>query len=128
VGAGTCFPVCLNATLRSKNTSKRGPLNCRSLHFATPDFLWKLVGLVYFMRPSLRKGAQVVLSSAAWQEIRVRSGRDDKGRSGALSQYWFVDAGTADPSASLGMTKGAATLPRKVVAGQKALFLTAAFA
>jgi hypothetical protein len=120
VGAGTCFPVCLSATLRSKNISKRGPLNCRSLHFATPDFLWKLVALVYFMRPSLRKGAQVVLSSAAWQEIRVRSGRDDKGGSGALSQYWFVDAGTADPSASLGMTKGAATLPRKVVAGQGA--------
>jgi hypothetical protein len=86
VGAGTCFPVCLSATLRSKNTSKRGPLNCRSLHFATPDFLWKLVALVYFMRPSLRMGAQVVLSSAAWQEIRVRSGRDDKGGSGDTSK------------------------------------------
>jgi hypothetical protein len=29
------------------------------------------------MRPSLRKGAYVAFSSAAWQEIRVRSGRDD---------------------------------------------------
>jgi hypothetical protein len=32
---------------------------------------------VHFMRPSLRKGAHSALSSAAWQEIRVRSGRDD---------------------------------------------------
>ncbi len=30
------------------------------------------------MRLSLRKGAYAVLSGAAWQEIRVRSGRDDK--------------------------------------------------
>jgi hypothetical protein len=29
------------------------------------------------MRLSLRKGAHVALSSAAWQEIRVRFGRDD---------------------------------------------------
>jgi hypothetical protein len=29
------------------------------------------------MRPSLRKGAYEALSSAAWQEIRVRFGRDD---------------------------------------------------
>jgi hypothetical protein len=35
------------------------------------------VALVHFMRPSLRKGAHAALSSAAWQEIRVRSGRDD---------------------------------------------------
>jgi hypothetical protein len=52
-------------------------VDSRSLHFATPDFLWNLVALVHFMRPSLRKGADVVLSSAAWQEIRVRFGRDD---------------------------------------------------
>jgi hypothetical protein len=31
---------------------------------------------------------------------------------------------TADPSASLGMTKGGATLPLKVLAGQKAFFIT----
>jgi hypothetical protein len=37
-----------------------------------------LMALVHFMRPSLRKGAYAALSSAAWQEIRVRSGRDDK--------------------------------------------------
>ncbi len=67
-------------------TKERAPLpfrfdarmmNSRSLHFAPPDFLWELVALVHFMRPSLRKGAHAVLSSAAWQEIRVRSGRDD---------------------------------------------------
>jgi hypothetical protein len=49
----------------------------RSLRYATPDFLLTLVALVHFMRPSLRKGAHAALASAAWQEIRVRSGRDD---------------------------------------------------
>jgi hypothetical protein len=29
------------------------------------------------MRLSLRKAAHAAMSSAAWQEIRVRSGRDD---------------------------------------------------
>jgi hypothetical protein len=48
------------------------------LHCATPDFLWRLVALMECMRLSLRKGAQVALSRAAWQEIRVRFGRDDK--------------------------------------------------
>jgi hypothetical protein len=37
-----------------------------------------LVALANFMRLSLMKAAHVVASSAAWQEIRVRSGRDDK--------------------------------------------------
>jgi hypothetical protein len=50
----------------------------RSLPSATPDFLWKLVALANTMRLSLTKGAYAALSSAAWQEIRVRSGRDDK--------------------------------------------------
>jgi hypothetical protein len=53
--------------------------NCRSLHYATPDFLLNLVGSASFMRLSLRKAAHAVLSKAAQQEIRVRSGRDDKG-------------------------------------------------
>jgi hypothetical protein len=57
-----------------KLDARRG--NSRSLHFATPDFLWDLVASANFMRLSLRKGAYAVLSSAAWQEIRVRSGRD----------------------------------------------------
>jgi hypothetical protein len=42
-----------------------------------------LVALANFMRLSLLKAAYAVVSSAAWQEIRVRSGRDDnfvKGR------------------------------------------------
>jgi hypothetical protein len=55
-----------------------GSTNCRSLHFATPDFLWRLVALIKCMRLSLRKGAPVALSGAAWQEIRVRFGRDNK--------------------------------------------------
>jgi hypothetical protein len=42
-------------------------MNRRSLHCATPDFLLSLVALAIFMR----------LSSATWQEIRVRPGRDD---------------------------------------------------
>ncbi len=51
--------------------------NRRSLHYATPDFLSRLVALANFMRLSLRKAATAAISSAAWQEIRVRSGRDD---------------------------------------------------
>ena len=51
------------------------------------------------MRPSLRKGAHVVLSSAAWQEIRVRFGRDDKGEGSDFSEEWLVAEGNADPSA-----------------------------
>ncbi len=42
-----------------------------------PGFLWNLVPSASFMRLSLLKGAHAGLSSAAWQEIRVRSGRDD---------------------------------------------------
>jgi hypothetical protein len=57
---------------------RAGGGNSRSLHYATPDFLWNLVALANVMRLSSRKGAQAALSSAAWQEIRVRSGRDDK--------------------------------------------------
>jgi len=53
------------------------------------------MALVHFMRPSLRKGAYAALSSAAWQEIRVRSGRDDKGESGASISSSIVDGRTA---------------------------------
>jgi hypothetical protein len=59
---------------------KRGTLtngNRRSLQYATPDFLLSLVALASFMRLSLTKAAYADMSSAAWQEIRVRSGRDD---------------------------------------------------
>jgi hypothetical protein len=37
-----------------------------------PDFLWRLVALIHFMRLSLMKGAHADLSSAAWQEIGVK--------------------------------------------------------
>jgi hypothetical protein len=42
-----------------------------------------LVALADIMRLSLKKGAHSALSSAAWQEIRVRFGRDDKGEGSA---------------------------------------------
>jgi hypothetical protein len=44
-----------------------------SHHCATPDFLSNLVGSASFMRLSLRKAAHAALSTAAQQEIRVRS-------------------------------------------------------
>src|SRR5580698_1318930 len=72
--------MCLSASsvvgLDSRIWEGRGA-HCRSLHYATPDFLLILVALMHFMRPSLRKGAHAAMSCAAWQEIRVRSGRDD---------------------------------------------------
>jgi hypothetical protein len=40
------------------------------------------MALVDFMRLSLTERRTRGLSSAAWQEIRVRSGRDDKGEGG----------------------------------------------
>jgi hypothetical protein len=49
-----------------------------------------LVALLQFMRPSLRKGAYAALSSAAWQEIRVRSGRDDKGVRQLITNKWVT--------------------------------------
>ena len=52
--------------------------NCRSLPSATPNFLLRLAALANSMRLSLRKAAHAAVSSAAWQEIRVRSSRDDK--------------------------------------------------
>jgi hypothetical protein len=54
--------------------------HCRSLHCAPPDFLWNLVASF----------AYAVLSGDAWQEIRVRSGRDDKGKSGGLREGLLV--------------------------------------
>ena len=47
------------------------------LHFAPPYFLSGLVASANFMRLSLRKGAHGDLSSAVWQKIRIRFGRDD---------------------------------------------------
>jgi hypothetical protein len=39
----------------------------------SPDFLWNLVALAHFILLSLTKAAHAAMSSAAWQEIRVRS-------------------------------------------------------
>jgi hypothetical protein len=39
--------------------------NLRSLHYAPPDLLSKLVALAMFMRLSLRKAAYVAVASAA---------------------------------------------------------------
>jgi hypothetical protein len=52
---------------------------------APPDFLWRLVALVNFMRLSPGKDAHAVLSSAAWQEIRACLGRDDNSYFGRCS-------------------------------------------
>ena len=46
--------------------------------YAPPDFLSNLVALASFMRLFSLKGARAALSGAAWQEIRVRFGLDDK--------------------------------------------------
>jgi hypothetical protein len=70
---GNVFPA------MHENISRRGPLNRRSLHSAPPDFPWRPVAPMNCMRFSLRKTAHVVLASGAKWEIRVRSGRDDKG-------------------------------------------------
>ena len=37
-------------TAISKNISKKGPLNCRSLFCAPPDLLLRLMALMHFMR------------------------------------------------------------------------------
>ena len=79
----------------------------RSLHYATPDFLWNLVALVHFMRPSLRKGAHAAVSSDAWQEIRVRSGRDDNLSGNA--KYGFQDELSSRPERSV--VEGSAVRP-----------------
>jgi hypothetical protein len=42
--------------------------------YPPPDFLWNLVASANSMRLSLRRAAFAVLSSAAWQEIRVCGG------------------------------------------------------
>ena len=57
-----------------ESISKNGPMNRRSLHCAPPDFLWRPVTL----------GICMVVASSAKYGIRVRFGRDDKGRRGVL--------------------------------------------
>src|ERR1700727_2667213 len=67
-----------------KSLGENWKRNSRSLHYATPDFLSNLVALANFMRLFLRKAAHAAMSSAAWQEIRVRSGRDDN----SIARKW----------------------------------------
>jgi hypothetical protein len=88
----------------------------QSLHYAPPDFLLRLVALMNFMRLSPRRAAHVAIVSR--REVGnpgTLSGQDDnsvldrrskKGR--RLPQEGLEKAAgrTADPSASLGMTRG----------------------
>jgi hypothetical protein len=83
-----------------------------------------LVALANFMRLSLRKAAYVVVASATRQEIWVRSGRDDKFVAGKVTDFPIKVGGNADPSASLGMTKGRVKLPWRAVARQRAFFIS----
>jgi hypothetical protein len=60
----------------SKNISTTAPLNCRSLHYAPPDFLLNLVALIHFMRLSLteRRTRGFVQCSVAGNPGTLRSG------------------------------------------------------
>jgi hypothetical protein len=49
----------------SKNISKKGPRNCRSLGCAPPGFLLRSVGSSNYMRLSSPKGAHAAVSGAA---------------------------------------------------------------
>jgi hypothetical protein len=48
-----------------ENISKNGPLNRRSLHYAPPDFLSRLVALRICIRLSLRRAVYVDVASSA---------------------------------------------------------------
>jgi hypothetical protein len=54
-----------------ENRREKPPIS--PLRYAPPDFLWNLVVFAHFMLLSLTKAAHAAMSSAAWQEIRVRS-------------------------------------------------------
>ena len=53
---------------------------------ALPGFPEELGGVGASCAFPLQKGAHADLSNASWQEIRVRSGRDDKGECSASIQ------------------------------------------
>jgi hypothetical protein len=57
---------------QSLREDKRKP-QISPLRYAPPDFLWNLVALAHLMLLSLTKAAHAAMSSAAWQEVRVRS-------------------------------------------------------
>ena len=55
----------------------RGKSHSRSLHYAPPDFLLRLVALANFMRLSLTKAVYADVGECRVAGIRVRSSRDD---------------------------------------------------
>src|SRR5882757_2557138 len=59
----------------SKNISRRGPRNCRSLGFAPPDFLLILVALANLMRLSLKERRT---RNRVRRNVAGNPGRDDK--------------------------------------------------
>jgi hypothetical protein len=64
-----------------RDAAARRKTGKRTADLSTPlprNFLWRPAALADFMRLSLMKGAHANLSRVARQEIRVRSGRDDK--------------------------------------------------
>jgi len=83
----------------SKNISTKGPRTAGPS--APPDFLSSLWALASLVRLSLWKGAYVDVGSSEWQEIRVRSGRDDKGESRSSTRDSLLMERTADPSLPL---------------------------
>ena len=54
----------------------------------SPGFPVELGGFVALHAPFFTEGRTRGLVGDAWQEIRVRFGRDDKGKGCALSRHW----------------------------------------
>jgi len=77
----------------------------------SPGFPVELVGFGEPRAPFFTEGAYVDVGSSEWPEIRVRSGRDDKGESRSSTRDSLLMERTADPLrfASIGMTKERAT-------------------
>jgi len=69
----------VQGTFPSEHGTRRTGVETAGLSTTLPRISCKCwVALANIMRLSLKKGAHAALSSGAWQEIRVRSGRDDK--------------------------------------------------
>ena len=90
----------VQGTFPSEHGTRRTGVETAGLSTTLPRISCKCwVALANIMRLSLKKGAHAALSSGAWQEIRVRSGRDDKSVVGRDSTFPGKVSGTADPSA-----------------------------
>jgi hypothetical protein len=77
----------------------------------------ELGGVVALHAPFFTEGAHAALSSAVRQEIRVRSGRDDTSVwvfRVCYGKFGRAEGRTADPSTSLGMTKGRGVPPVEI--------------